>query len=74
VSQLTEVLNHMQTKGAITSLDAINLFGATRLSAIIYDLRKKGHIINSVLVPVPTRHGKTTHVSSYTLENKNGNT
>lgn len=41
------VLDHLQKKKTITSWEAIELFGATRLSAIIYNLRKK-HCINSV--------------------------
>lgn len=33
---------HLLLKGSITSMEAINLFGATRLSAIIFVLRNKG--------------------------------
>lgn len=47
------VLNHLQKKKTITSWEAIELFGATRLSAIIYNLRKK-HCINSVNKIFPT--------------------
>lgn len=39
-TQTNAILNHLQTKGSITSLEAINLYGATRLSAIIFELRK----------------------------------
>lgn len=34
------VLTHLQTKGSITSWEAITLYGATRLSAIIFNLSK----------------------------------
>ena len=42
-----EVLRHLQENRNITSLEAIRLYGATRLSAIIFILRKRGYrIIN----------------------------
>lgn len=40
------VLDYLKnTRNGITSLEAINMFGATRLSAIIFDLKDKGYII-----------------------------
>lgn len=44
MNKTQKVLNHLQTKGTITSLQAINLYNATRLSAIIFTLRKKYEI------------------------------
>ena len=46
------VLEHLKTKGSITSMEAIELYGATRLSAIIYNLR---HHYNMTI----TNEGKT---------------
>ena len=46
-SKENKVLIHLQMYGKITSWEAINKFKATRLSAIIYNLREKGHIITS---------------------------
>lgn len=40
------VLNHLQNNVGITSMEAFNLYGATRLSSIIFDLRKKYDIEN----------------------------
>lgn len=62
-----EVLKHLQTYGTITSMEAINLFGATRLSAIIYNLRKKGYNIISVDKTTKDRYGHTVPYSEYTL-------
>tara|TARA_R110000803_G_scaffold210829_1_gene284064 strand:+ start:8179 stop:8391 length:213 start_codon:yes stop_codon:yes gene_type:complete len=70
MSQLSDVLEYMQTKGSITSMDAIEMFGATRMSAIIYDIKKKGYNVESPLIPVKNRYGKTVYVSSYSLEKK----
>ena len=46
-SKTKKVLQHLQKHGSITSWEAINKYGATRLSAIIFNLRKK-HRIESV--------------------------
>lgn len=62
-----EVLKHLQTYGTITSIEAINLFGATRLSAIIFNLRKKGYNIISVDKITKDRYGHTVPYSEYTL-------
>jgi hypothetical protein len=41
------VLNHIKKFGRINSLDAIGRYGITRISAVIYDLRKAGVMIKS---------------------------
>lgn len=43
-SQVIKVENHLKTKGQITSWEAIQLYHATRLSAIIYILRHKKNL------------------------------
>ena len=76
-SKTNEVLKylHKNQKG-ITSLEAIHLFGATRLSDIIFRLRKK-YEIDSIEEEVPTRYkdkdGKTkkVKVSRYILNESN---
>jgi len=44
-SKTKSVLTHLQAKSSITSWDAINLYHATRLSAIIFVLKGRGHEI-----------------------------
>ena len=44
-NKTNEVLKQLQEHKSITSMDAIDKFGATRLSAIIFNLRKRGYII-----------------------------
>ena len=46
-SKTQKVLDHLKEYGSITSWEAIDNYGATRLSAIIYNLRKH-HKIESV--------------------------
>ena len=62
-----EVLKHLQTYGTITSIEAINLFGATRLSAIIFNLRRKGYNIISIDKVTTDKYGHRVPYSEYKL-------
>lgn len=62
-----EVLKHLKSGKSITSLEAINLYGATRLSAIIHRLRKRGFDIVSVSERKLDRYGKVCTFSRYRL-------
>lgn len=42
------ILQHLKNNGSITSMQAIMTYGCTRLSAIIFRLRKDGHYITSI--------------------------
>ena len=65
--QRAEVLKHLNEKGSITSMEAFQLFGATRLSAIIFDLRKLGYPIETYDVVGKTRYGDTCVYAKYVL-------
>ena len=66
MTQTSDVLNYLKTHGQITSMDAIRLFGATRLSAIIMRLRRH-HIIETEIVenPVLNKYGKKSRYGIY---------
>ena len=67
-TQTSEVLKYLENhKKGITSLDAIRLFGATRLSGIIFILRKRGYNIETTYKQVPNRFGGLSTVAVYTL-------
>lgn len=59
-TQQQQVLKHLQENGSITSWDAIMKYGATRLSGIIFNLRKVGYPIVST---IETNNGK--HYARY---------
>lgn len=67
MTQIGEIKNYLKThKRGLTSMQAFELFGATRLSAIIYDLRyKHGMNIISESKVVKNRYGKPTIISVY---------
>lgn len=72
-SQAAEVLKYLQAYGSITSWEAIKEFGATRLSAIIFNLRKEGHPIISEDVHDRNRFGNPVTYARYIyVKNKDG--
>lgn len=64
-SQTQAVLQHLIDNKTITSWEAITEYGATRLSAIIYNLRKKGYIITTDKKLVKNRFGQSTLIAVY---------
>ena len=69
MSKTEKVLNHLKENGSITSLEAIDLYGATRLSAIIFNLRNRGYNIETIDLPFVDRFGTKSHYGKYVLNN-----
>lgn len=67
-THLELVADHLMKYGSISSIEAIELFGCTRLSARISDLRKKGWPITSELAQTKNRYGHTTNYAVYRME------
>ena len=65
-NKTVKVLEHLQKFGSITSLEAIDLYGATRLSAIIYNLRKQFHIDGENMV-CTDKYGNKARYTKYIL-------
>lgn len=61
------VLDWLKTHAGITSMEAFENFGATRLSAIIFNLRKAGHDIETVTVDGRDRYGNRSRYARYYL-------
>lgn len=62
------ILEHLIKNKTITSKEAFEKFGATRLSAIIFDFRKKGIPIRTVDIKEKNRYGETVVFAKYILE------
>lgn len=62
------VLQHLEEFGSITSWEAIKSYGATRLSAIIFNLRHK-YDMNIINKPVDfiDRYGNRSSFAKYIL-------
>ena len=72
MNKTTAIQLHLIEKGSITSWEAIKLYGATRLSAIIYKLRNRGMNIRTVSIETKDRYGNRCSYAKYILEDKNG--
>ena len=68
VTKKQQVLNHLRVFGFITSWQAIERYGATRLAAIIFKLRDEGHDIKSHILTIKDRNGNTTSYTNYELK------
>ena len=67
-----QVKKHLIENGTIDSWTAIQLYGATRLSAIIFNLRKSGHIIESIPNTSYDRNNQLCNFTTYKYINYNG--
>lgn len=65
--QTNAILNHLEAGNTITSKEAFELYGATRLSAIIHNLRNRGYIIHTIMIDGKTRFGDSTKYAKYYL-------
>jgi hypothetical protein len=68
--QRNAILNHLQTVGHITSKEAFELYGVTRLSGIIFVLRDMGYIIHSIMIDGKTRFGDSCKFAKYVYAGK----
>lgn len=59
------VFDYMVEFGSITSLQAFNDLGNSRLSATIFSLKKKGVIINGKTKTVKNRFGEKRYIKQY---------
>jgi len=65
VNKTQLVKEHLLEHGSITSWDAINLYGETRLSDVILKLRQKGWDIRTIMVEFTDRYGNTGTYANY---------
>lgn len=69
-NKTNSVLKHLQENKSITSWEAITLYKATRLSAIIFILKERGHSITTEMVyDGRTRFGVYHYAGMDVLEN-----
>ena len=67
LNKTEKVLNHLRTFGCITSLEAIELYKATRLSDIIFRLRNRGMKIQTIDIPFVDSCGTKSIYGKYVL-------
>ena len=67
ISQVKTIENHLKKYGSITQYEAWKRYGVSRLSAVIYDLRKQGLNIVTTDKKVKSHRWGTTIVAKYVL-------
>lgn len=67
MTQKDVVLQHLREHDKLSSMQAFREYGITRLSAVVFELRKDGHAINAGLETCTTRLGRRTQYTSYSL-------
>ncbi len=73
MNKTSKVQLHLIENGSITSWEAIKEYGATRLSSIIFNLRKRGMNIETIMTDFTDRFGDKSKYAVYTLmEDNNG--
>ena len=73
-NKTTEIRKHLLEKKNITSMEAIELYGETRLSAIIFNLRKKGYNIVNMNETGIDRYGNECRYVRYVFMGISGST
>ena len=66
-TQKAMILDYLKQNGTITSMQAIEKFGATRLSGIIFALRKEGYEITTLDTSIKDRYGTRKTIATYKL-------
>ncbi len=66
-TQKQMILEYLKEHKSITSWEAIEKFGATRLSGIIFTPRKEGYEIYTQDIRLKDRYGVSKNVAKYVL-------
>ena len=69
-AQKSQILQHLKRHGTITSMEAITLFGCTRLSGRIFDLRHECYLIRSDKTEGKSRNGNACQFTAYVYEGR----
>lgn len=65
--QKVRVLQHLKSHGSLTSMEAFEKYGITRLAAVIFDLRELGNDIRTLDMEGQNRYGEATRYAKYVL-------
>lgn len=71
MTQIQRILNHLEAGNTITTLNAFNELGITRLAARIHELKRQGYLINKKTISVTNRYNEKCSVAEYYMEMAN---
>ena len=67
--QIDQVFAHMKTYGSITSMEAFERYGITRLSAVIFNIRKFAEV-DTIDETGKNRYGESCRYARYKLHDE----
>ena len=67
MKQNRQVYEHIKTMGSITTMEAFTLYGITRLSARIFDLKNKGVEVKKEMETGYNRYSEPVRYARYYL-------
>lgn len=67
-TQSSYVLKELMSGKSVTSVQAFQKWGATRLSAIIFNIRKQGIPVITVMKETKTRYGHICKYAEYHID------
>lgn len=70
-NQMLQTLNHLQAHETITSMEAFQLYGITRLADKVLKLRQKGYKISTIMTDGVNRYGRHVRYATYKLVEDN---
>ena len=65
------ILNHLEKHSSLTSMEAFQLYGVTRLAARIKELRDAGYDIKTLMFESVNRYGESVRFAKYVYGGKN---
>jgi len=69
--QCKRILNHLETNGKVTPLEALADLGVYRLSSVIFRLRKLGYDIKTVQTKSYNKFKERVQFATYVLKKEN---
>ena len=67
MTQKERILEHLKNYGSITTWESFELYGDTRLSDKIYQLKKDGYSFDEEWIKKQNRYGKKIEFKKYIL-------
>ena len=68
MTQCERIIDYINKHGSITTMEAFNDLGITRLASRIHDLRDDGYQIKRETIRGKNRYGEPVHYMRYSLE------
>ena len=67
MTQAEKILRHIAEYGSITTLEAFQEYGITRLASRIHDIKRAGYTVQKVMETAKNRFGEPVCYARYTI-------